>query len=296
MTKDEMIALLNRDLAGEFGAIIQYLTYAAKATGPYRPQLAQFFLGEVADEQAHAQYLANKIVALGGEPTTEARPTPAGGDQPGDGRAGAGGRTAGDAGLHGAGPSKRRPSETRAWPSNSRTWSATNRPTPRRPSGSCATGPCSKRLRERPQDAAALCWRRAPIPDRRHQKCGRRCAAGAGEGVNLGGEADRAVVAPACRSGGIGRRDSLKNCWGATPVPVRVRPSAPAFPAAAAGAAGRWRTEAPEKSRWLDGAVPSSVTVARGTLDPLVQVRILARQPTSRSPVAQLVERAAVNR
>ena len=77
MTKDEMIALLNRDLAGEFGAIIQYLTYAAKATGPYRPQLAQFFLGEVADEQTHAQYLANKIVALGGEPTTEARPTPA---------------------------------------------------------------------------------------------------------------------------------------------------------------------------------------------------------------------------
>ena len=76
MTKDEMIELLNRDLAGEYGAIIQYLTYAAKATGPYRPQLAQFFLGEVADEQAHAQYLSNKVVALGGEPTTEARPVP----------------------------------------------------------------------------------------------------------------------------------------------------------------------------------------------------------------------------
>ena len=74
MTKDEMIELLNRDLAGEYGAIIQYLTYAAKATGPYRPQLAQFFLGEVADEQAHAQYLSNKIAALGGDPTTEARP------------------------------------------------------------------------------------------------------------------------------------------------------------------------------------------------------------------------------
>ncbi len=28
------------------------------------------------------------------------------------------------------------------------------------------------------------------------------------------------------RSGGIGRRDSLKNCWGATPVSVRARPSA----------------------------------------------------------------------
>ena len=69
-----LVTHLNEDLAGELGAIIQYLTYAAKATGPYRPQLAQFFLAEVADEQLHAQFLANKIVALGGEPTTVPRP------------------------------------------------------------------------------------------------------------------------------------------------------------------------------------------------------------------------------
>lgn len=73
MNKQEMIDALNQDLAGELSAIIQYITYAAKATGPYRPQLAQFFLTEVPDEQTHAQYLANKIVALGGEPTTKAR-------------------------------------------------------------------------------------------------------------------------------------------------------------------------------------------------------------------------------
>ena len=77
MDKPTLIARLNDDLAGEFGAIIQYLTYAAKATGPYRPQLAQFFLAEVADEQLHAQFLANKIVALGGEPTTKPRAVPA---------------------------------------------------------------------------------------------------------------------------------------------------------------------------------------------------------------------------
>ncbi len=76
MSKKQLIDGLNQDLAGELGAIIQYLTYAAKATGPYRPQLAQFFLAEVPDEQAHAQYLANKIVALGGEPTTTPRPVP----------------------------------------------------------------------------------------------------------------------------------------------------------------------------------------------------------------------------
>jgi bacterioferritin len=74
--KKTMIDHLNKDLAGELSAIIQYITYAAKATGPYRPQLSQFFLAEVVDEQGHAQFLANKIVALGGEPTTTPRPVP----------------------------------------------------------------------------------------------------------------------------------------------------------------------------------------------------------------------------
>jgi bacterioferritin len=77
LDKQTLIDHLNRDLAGELGAIIQYLTYAAKATGPFRPQLAQFFMAEIADEQLHAQYLANKIVALGGEPATTPRPVPA---------------------------------------------------------------------------------------------------------------------------------------------------------------------------------------------------------------------------
>ena len=76
MDKKELIKRLNEDLAGELGAIIQYLTYAAKATGPYRPQLAQFFLAEVADEERHAQFMANKIVALGGEPATRPRAVP----------------------------------------------------------------------------------------------------------------------------------------------------------------------------------------------------------------------------
>lgn len=77
MNKQTLIDHLNEDLANELSAIIQYITYAAKATGPYRPQLTQFFLAEVADEQLHAQFLANKIVALGGEPTTSPSPVPA---------------------------------------------------------------------------------------------------------------------------------------------------------------------------------------------------------------------------
>jgi bacterioferritin len=76
MTKQELIERLNEDLSHEFSAIIQYTTYAARATGPSRPQLAQFFLAEVPDEQLHAQYLADKIVALGGEPTTKVAELP----------------------------------------------------------------------------------------------------------------------------------------------------------------------------------------------------------------------------
>lgn len=74
IAKADLVDSLNEDLAGELGAITQYITYAAKVTGPYRPQLVEFFLAEVPDEQRHAQFLANKIVALGGKPITEARP------------------------------------------------------------------------------------------------------------------------------------------------------------------------------------------------------------------------------
>lgn len=74
MKKETLIRNLNDDLASELSAIIQYITYAAKVTGAYRPQLVQFFLAEVPDEQGHAQFLANKIVVLGGDPTTTPHP------------------------------------------------------------------------------------------------------------------------------------------------------------------------------------------------------------------------------
>jgi len=76
MNKESFINKLNQDLANEFSAIIQYTTYAAKVKGPFRPELAKFFLAEVADEQQHAQFLADKIITLGGEPTTSASDVP----------------------------------------------------------------------------------------------------------------------------------------------------------------------------------------------------------------------------
>jgi bacterioferritin len=71
---DELIEGLNEDLAGEYNAIISYLQYSAKVSGPYRPQLVQFLQAEIPDEQRHAQYLADKIASLGGEPSVEPKP------------------------------------------------------------------------------------------------------------------------------------------------------------------------------------------------------------------------------
>jgi bacterioferritin len=72
---------LNHDLAGEYQAILMYIHYSAKLTGPYRRELRALFQAEIGDEQGHAQFLADKIAALGGEPTTEPRPVPPA-DQP----------------------------------------------------------------------------------------------------------------------------------------------------------------------------------------------------------------------
>jgi bacterioferritin len=74
MDKQTLINKLNEDLSNELSAIIQYITYSAQVTGPFRPQLESFLMKEVPDEQGHAQFLANKVVALGGVPTTKAAP------------------------------------------------------------------------------------------------------------------------------------------------------------------------------------------------------------------------------
>ena len=70
----ELIDGLNEDLAAEYQAVIMYRTYAALVTGPYRQELKAFFEGEIPDELAHAAFLADKIVALGGTPTVTPPP------------------------------------------------------------------------------------------------------------------------------------------------------------------------------------------------------------------------------
>src|SRR5689334_20732846 len=72
--RQALIEGLNHDLAGEYQAILMYTHYSAKLTGPYRRELRALFQAEIADELGHAQFLADKVAALGGEPTTEPGP------------------------------------------------------------------------------------------------------------------------------------------------------------------------------------------------------------------------------
>lgn len=79
--RQALIEGLNRDLAGEYQAILMYIHYSAKLTGPYRRELRALFQAEIADEQGHAQFLADKIAAMDAEPVTAPRPVPCA-DQP----------------------------------------------------------------------------------------------------------------------------------------------------------------------------------------------------------------------
>jgi bacterioferritin len=74
--RQALIDGLNQDLAGEYQAIVMYTHYSAKLIGPFRRELRAIFQESIADEQGHAQFLADKIAAMGGEPTTEVRPVP----------------------------------------------------------------------------------------------------------------------------------------------------------------------------------------------------------------------------
>src|SRR5688572_30494949 len=74
VSQDKFIEGLNVDLAHEYAAVITYRTYASQVQGQWRMELRQFFESEIPDELGHAQLLADKIVALGGIPTTTPSP------------------------------------------------------------------------------------------------------------------------------------------------------------------------------------------------------------------------------
>lgn len=68
MDNQEMIKLLNEDMRHEIKAALTYLHQHATASGFQGEQLRAFLAPEIPGELQHAALLADKIVALGGDP------------------------------------------------------------------------------------------------------------------------------------------------------------------------------------------------------------------------------------
>ena len=67
----KLIKLMNEGLEMEYASQIQYLTQSAITKGPYAEALMARFKEIAGDETEHAQILRDRIVALGGVPTTK---------------------------------------------------------------------------------------------------------------------------------------------------------------------------------------------------------------------------------
>jgi len=71
MDVQHMIDALNKSLALEYAAVIQYYQHSFLLQGPEREYLSGFFRSSGKSSLEHAERLGGKIVALGGLPTVE---------------------------------------------------------------------------------------------------------------------------------------------------------------------------------------------------------------------------------
>ncbi len=71
MARTELIENLNKALSLELTGIIQYSQHSYLVTGIEREEFRGFFRDQADEAQTHAQFLGDKIVALGGVPTVE---------------------------------------------------------------------------------------------------------------------------------------------------------------------------------------------------------------------------------
>jgi bacterioferritin len=76
MPTQKLIDVLNQQLNREVTTFLRYMLQAASIKGAEYETVRAMYLEEVADEVAHAQYLANQIVMLGGKPTLTPDLTP----------------------------------------------------------------------------------------------------------------------------------------------------------------------------------------------------------------------------
>ncbi len=71
MTKEELIDLLNKDLAKEYAAAVQYIQHASKVTGAEFQSIQKELVVHANEEIGHAIVLSDQIAFLGGDPTVD---------------------------------------------------------------------------------------------------------------------------------------------------------------------------------------------------------------------------------
>ena len=74
ITRKEMIRLLNKDLAGEYQAIIAYIVYSQTMKGAKYQHIAGELEKHAAEELAHAILIAKQIDYLNGTPVVAPKP------------------------------------------------------------------------------------------------------------------------------------------------------------------------------------------------------------------------------
>jgi bacterioferritin len=74
ITREQMINLLNEDLAGEYQAIIAYTVYSQVLKGAAYTDIARELETHAAEELAHALKIARQIDYLGGMPCVTPKP------------------------------------------------------------------------------------------------------------------------------------------------------------------------------------------------------------------------------
>lgn len=71
MGRAELVENLNNALAYELAGVIQYSQHSYLVTGKDREVFKEYFRDQAEEAQEHANYLGDKIVALGGIPVVE---------------------------------------------------------------------------------------------------------------------------------------------------------------------------------------------------------------------------------
>src|SRR5438477_6584857 len=74
ISREEMVELLNEDLAGEYQAIIAYVVYSQVLKGAAYTDIARELESHAGQELAHAIKIAKQIDYLGGMPAVTPKP------------------------------------------------------------------------------------------------------------------------------------------------------------------------------------------------------------------------------